>query len=191
MEGVANTVIDVYLPLSTVITSDNFIRVDGKTIDVREVSRVSNLLWIRGVRIGTDQVATSDPKYYACELEIDWDDIAPDLVVTVPDESFREYNSVSACHSYVMPISISEVASGFQAHTGLGFDVPYPVDYTGVKMQLAIYNAAHELVVQSLTGSITWDDVDTADNLYYLTAVPQIHSDPAAVTLTVKAIPLP
>lgn len=188
MEGVSNTVMDIFLPLSTEITSDNFIRIDGKLVDVREVSRVSNLLWVRGVRLGTDAPATYDPKHYACELAIDWADVEPQMEILVPDEATREYESQSACHSYVMPIHADEDVAGIEVHTGLGYGVEYPVDYAGVKVKLTIYKADHTLLVTSDTGCIEWDDSDNPADTYYLAAVPQIHSDPATVTLHVQTL---
>jgi len=191
MEEVSNTVLDVYLPLSTPITSDHFLRIDGKTVAVREVSRVSNLLWIRGIRQDIDVHPNTNQRAYVCDLALDWARLAAPLNVTLVQPETRSFTSAGMCEPYLLPVEFDADSAGLRAHTGQGF-APYDSGYTGTRLNLQLYDGAGgALLASSVNGLLDYNGDPTAYRSLVLAAYPQSHTSAFTGAVTVEGVPLP
>jgi hypothetical protein len=187
MEEVSNTIMDIYLPLSAPVNTDHFLRIDGKTIAVKEVSRVSNLLWIRGTRQDIDVPPTTNQRAYACELTLDWTRQSAALDVTQLQPETRTFASAGMCDPYLLPVAFDYDSVGIRAHTGQGF-VPYDVNYTGTRQTLRLYSEDHVLLATAVNGLLVFNGDPTIYRNLILASYPQVHMSAFTGELTVEGV---
>lgn len=166
MEGVSNTVMDIFLPLNSPVTSDSLLRIDGKTVDVKEVSRISNLLMVRGIRVGKDEPTTINPKDYLCDLAIDWDATFPEEALTVGVVRSVTLAVETPCQTFVVPIKFPTAVGRVELDNGVGYGLSYGSAYAGPMVRMSLFNAAKQLISTSDNGFLEWTSLTPATQLY-------------------------
>lgn len=174
MEEVSNSIIDVFLPLSAPVTSDNYIAIDNKVIQVREVYRVSNLLVARGVKQDIDYSPSTNQRAYSCDPTIDISRSVPELLINDTTVTTLAWKSEGMCQSLFIAMNGEPELYGVRVY-GVQGDFDYPDDYAGVKLRLTLYNGYGEVIATSTTGRLAIT-LGTPQNYFFLSAAPQVYS---------------
>lgn len=168
------TVSDIFLPLSAQIDSTNLVRVDGKMYEITEVSRVSNLLWIRAQKLAEDhQVEVQRHALYECDLVNNWG--VPDY--TVVSGGPLEVEFTKPCHTRLIQIG-EHAFSGTASCACVDGSTHY---------EMALYDVHRNLLAHSNEGSLAF--AGTADGPFLLSIVPLHFEDAGAATINIGVTP--
>lgn len=174
------TVSDIFLPLSVDITSKNLIRIDGKLYDITEVSRVSNLLWIRGQKQAEDElVIVKQSKLYECDISSQWG--VPDLEMNDEGSGYPlQFNS--PCQTLLIEITDGINETGMIPLAGFGARIE------GMECEMALYDGNRNLIVRSDTNEM--EITQYIERPCYLAVVPAYFSLGGQATIYLS-LPLP
>lgn len=177
------TVSDVFLPLSTPITSADLLRIDGKLHEVTEVSRVSNLLWIRAQKIGGDELTfTAGSDLYHCDLTARWGQY--DFLLSQSGDSFSA-DIIHPCHTVMAQITPSNPMSTFTATASFGYGSDWGMHYGTEEGEaiIALYDQFKNLLAYSDTGELSWAGEPKAGFILAVTAPNYQVTGTATVTI--------
>lgn len=166
------TVSDVFLPLSAQITSANLLRIDGKMYEVSEVSRVSNLLWIRAQKLSEDtQAEVQRHTLYECDLANLWG--TADYTSETGDPVTLVFTT--PCQTRLVQVGVVGAFTGTLI-----------CELDSQHYEVALYDADRNLLAHALEGAVTF--TGTADGPFILAAVPLHFQDSGSSDLTITGI---
>lgn len=169
------TVSDVFLPMSVEIDSTKILRIDGKLYEVTEVSRVSNLQWIRAQKLNKDvQPEVKGHQMYECDLVNRWEKID----YSVEGGGILPLTFDRPCHSRL--IEISSVPGEEITAASAGIE-------SSQHFELALYDVDRVLLVHGNEGSISWEG--TAEGPLFLAVVPLHFEDSASAIVNIGVTP--
>lgn len=177
------TVSDVFLPLSTPVTSADLLLIDGKLHEVTEVSRVSNLLWIRAQKIGGDDlVATALSNLYHCDLTARWGQY--EVTLSQSGESFSA-DITHPCHTVMAQVTPATPMGTFTATASFGYGSDWGLHYGTEEGEaiLALYDQFKNLLAYSDTGELSWAGEPKAGFILAVTAPNYQVTGTATVTI--------
>ena len=170
------TVSDIFLPLSVDINSGHLLRIDGKMYEITEVSRVSNLLWIRGQKLADDVLTTvKQSKLYECDLSARWG--VPDLDLS--DEGVgTPITFTKPCQTLMIRITDGINPTNMVGLTSFGAVI------TGMECEMALYDADNNLLGRSESNNLQIDQA--IDRPCYLAVVPSYFTGSGVATVTLS-----
>jgi hypothetical protein len=177
------TVADIFLPLKTPINSGCLVRVDGKTFEVTEVSRVSNLLWVRAQKIGEDVTPTvAADLLYQCDITLAWDVYDTEVTGTGGVVSLLVDHP---CQTSVVRLLPSPQAGTVSVTSGQGFGINYGQQYNGqdIPATLHLYDTNKVLLAKSVDGILTWTGTPASE--FLLAVAPAFYEETGAIAITV------
>lgn len=168
------TVSDIFLPLSVEIDSTKILRVDGKLYEVTEVSRVSNLLWIRAQKLAKDvQPEVSGHRLYECDLVNRWETV--DEVLLGGGTYLAEFER--PCQTRLIQLGETAYDATEACACVEGSD----------HFEIALYDSNKTLLAHSDEGSVAW--VGEAPGPLFLSIVPLHFEDSTSATLQIGVTP--